>query len=104
MCSEKGGLITYVRDDFTGTERIGLYTKSDIFEAQFVDVSGPLIKNKKITIGNFYRPPRRNENLTLMGQFISEIQPILNKLRNENTFSFLAGDFNLNLLKVGLRD
>ena len=101
MCSEKGGLITYVRDDFTGTERTGLYTKSDIFEAQFVDVSGPLIKNKKITIGNFYRPPRRNENLTLMGQFISEIQPILNKLRNENTFSFLAGDFNLNLLKVG---
>ena len=101
ICSEKGGLITYVRDDFTGTERTGLYTKSDIFEAQFIDISGPLIQNKKITIGNVYRPPRRNENLPLMGQFLSEMQPILNKLRNENTYSFLAGDFNLNLLKVG---
>ena len=36
-----------------------------------------------------------------MAKFISELQPIMNKLRNENSFSILAGDFNLNILKFG---
>ena len=77
------------------------YTYSNIFEAQFTDISGPLIKNKKITIGNIYRLSRQNENIPLMTKFISQLQPIMNKLRNENAFSILAGDFNLNILKFG---
>ena len=96
-----GGLITYVRDDLTGTLRTNLETKTDLFEAQFIEVSGPLIKGKKLTIGNVYRPPKNNENLTVMARFLSQLQPLVNKLRNENSFSFLTGDFNLNLLKVG---
>ena len=36
-----------------------------------------------------------------MAKFLSELKPIVNKLRNENSFSCLVGDFNLNLLKIG---
>ena len=100
ICAPTGGLITYVRNDFNATEMPSLYTYSSIFEAQFTEISGPLIKNK-ITVGNVYRRPKQNENIPLMTQFISQLRPIVNKLRKENSFSVLAGDYNLNLLKVG---
>ena len=88
-----------VWDDFSGTVRSNLYKKSKIYEALYVEVTGPKIKNKKITVGNIYRPPRKNNNLSTVRDFIKEFRPTINKLKDENHFSLLAGDYNLNLIK-----
>ena len=100
ICSKKGGLITLVRNDFSARVRENLYKKSTFFEAQFIEVTGPSTKNNKITVANIYRPPRRNNRLITVRSFIKELRPILNVLRNENSYSILSGDYNLNLLKV----
>ena len=100
VCSKKGGLITLVREDFSARVRENLYKKSTFFEAHFIEVTGQSTKNNKITVANIYRPPRRNNRLITVRNFISELRPILNVLRNENSYSILSGDFNLNLLKV----
>ena len=58
----------------------------------------------KITIGNIYRPPRFNNNNVAIQNFITEFRPIIEKLSKEKSNCFLAGDFNINLLKVSLRN
>ena len=100
ICSKNGGLITLLRNDFSGRVRENLYKKSTFYEAQFIEITGPVIKENKITVGNVYRPPRRNNRLMTVRSFIKEFRPILNILRHENSYSILAGDYNLNLLKV----
>ena len=97
--TSKGGLITWVRQDFKGSYRENMYKSSTRFEALFVEIRGPTLKENKITIGNFYRPGRNNAS-TDVKSFCSELRPILNKLRGENSFSIICGDFNINLLKL----
>jgi len=53
-------------------------------------------RNKKIVLGNLYRPPRQTaENIST---FIDELSEIFHDLRNF-TEIYIAGDFNLDLLK-----
>ena len=88
------------KNDFSYTERTStLYKKSRIWEGQFVDVFGPSIKNK-ITIANIYRPPRNNNNLEALTNFTNQIKPCFEKLKRENTYTFVTCDANINLLKV----
>ena len=98
--SQNGGLLTYVKDDFKGTVRKNLYKKSQVYEALFVEISGSSIKDKKITVGNFYRPPRDSKRLVTVQSFCDELKPMLKRLQNENSYSVLCGDFNLNLLDI----
>ena len=78
-------------------KHLNLSENSDIFEAQFIEISGSDI-NKPVIIGNMYRPPRDvNENYQM---FIQEIEPILKELEKSNTESILIGDLNINLLKI----
>ena len=100
ICSSNGGLVTYVRSDLTGSKRLNLYKKSSIYEALFVEITGPSIKENRITLGNFYRPPRKNNKLQTIRDFIKEMRPIVNKLKSENSYSVFSGDYNLNLLKI----
>ena len=100
IVSQNGGLLIYVKDDFKGTVRKNLYKKSEVYEALFVEISGPLIKDKKITIGNLYRPPRDSKRLLTVQNFCDELKPMVRKLQNENSYSVLCGDFNLNLLDI----
>jgi len=97
ICSGHGGLAIYLHDDYKYKLK-NLYTTSDIWEGQFIEVSGDQI-NKKIIIGNIYKPPKDNtvENINT---FIDEIRPIVNTLERFKSDVVLAGDFNLNLLKV----
>ena len=54
--------------------------------------------SKTFTIGNIYRSPRtRNEDLCA---FIDGFTPIISKLENCNNDIVIAGDFNINLLKL----
>ena len=100
LVSQNGGLLIYVKDDFKGTVRNNLYKKSDVYEALFVEISGPSIKDKKLTIGNLYRPPRDSKRLKTVQSFCDELKPMVRKLQNENSYSVLCGDFNLNLLDI----
>ena len=62
-----------------------------------VDIKGGCL-SKTITIGNIYRPPRTtNDSLNV---FIEELSYTLSTLENNNTQLILAGDFNINLLKL----
>ena len=54
--------------------------------------------SKMFTIGNIYRSPRtRNEDLSA---FIDEFTSIMSRLENGNNDIVIAGDFNINLLKL----
>ena len=95
-CSAHGGLAIYLNDNLN-YKSLTLYDKSDIFEAQFIEISGSDI-HKPVIIGNMSKPPRDlNKNYET---FIHEIGPILKELEQSNTESILSGDFNINLLNI----
>ena len=66
-----------------------------------VKVQGNFL-SKTFTIGNIYRSPTtRNEGLNV---FIDEFTPIISRLDNCNNDIIIAGDFNINLLKLNEND
>ena len=76
---------------------------SDIWEGLFVDISRPEL-TKNIIISNIYRPPKFNNNNTTIRNFIDEITPVLNNLQSKSCDVVLAGDFNIDLLKINERE
>ena len=94
-----GGLATYIHNSFSAQEREKLDYSTETSEALFLDVFGKSISGK-VTIGNVYRPGRNNNNLQSIRRFINDIKPSLNTLNRENSYSFIAADFNINLLKL----
>ena len=99
VASTKGGLVTYLHESFFHTERSELYRDSALYEAQYIDVFGPSIKNK-LTIINLYRPPRNDDTVSL---FLEEIRPSFTKLKLEDSYSIVCADFNINLLNVNTK-
>ena len=72
--------------------------KSNIWEGQFIEIYGDSMCAKKIILGNIYRPPRDiNENYR---QFIDEFSTVLAKLERSHSDVIIAGDFNIDLLKI----
>ena len=59
---------------------------------------------KRLTIGNIYRTPQDNNNNKNIETLINEMSPITDKLKNENGFAVIAGDFNTNLLQINERE
>ena len=53
-----------------------------------------------IIIGNIYKPPKNNNNNDNIQQFMNELDQVLTKLDSDNKDILLAGDFNINLLKI----
>ena len=100
-CTGHGGLITYIHDKFNFTIR-DLCPESDIWEGLFVDIYNEDI-NKKVTLCNIYRPPKRNDCNAILESFNSELRPIISSLANENSHCIFTGDFNIDLLKVNER-
>ena len=74
-----------------------MYTRSDIWEGLFIDVSGHNL-HRPIAIGNIYRPPHNNNDN--IETFIEEMSPIINTLQKENKYATIVGDFNINLLLI----
>ena len=71
--------------------------KSDSWEGQFIEVSGTSLK-KKLIIGNVYRPPI---NLTENHRtFTNDLIPRINSLCRPNGEVVIAGDINIDLLKI----
>ena len=101
VCSEHGGLIIYLKREYTHNVR-DLYKSSDIWEGLFIDVFHENT-NKKITIGNIYRPPKNNNSNPTIENFIQQINPIISNLSKENSHAIFTGDFNINLLEMNTR-
>ena len=76
-----------------------MYKSSDIWEGLFIDVFHENT-NKKITIGNIYRPPKNNNSNPTIENFIQQINPIISKLSKENSHAIFTGYFNINLLEM----
>ena len=55
-CSPKGGLVIYLHENFTYST-VALYERSDVWEGQFIQISGNELLFK-LLLGNVYKPPR----------------------------------------------
>ena len=95
-CSNKGGLLIYVDNKYKSEVKMNLNTYEH-WEGLMIKVTGNNL-SKTMTIGNIYRPPRTcNENIT---KFIDEFSSVISSLENSNNNLIIAGDFNINLLKI----
>ena len=94
--SERGGLITYVDNLFHYEVRQSI-NEYEFWEGQIIQVKGGCLR-KEIIVGNIYRPPRTLREQTK--QFINEFTSLVQALDNTNLNIVLAGDYNLNLLKI----
>ena len=54
--------------------------------------------NKKIIVGNTYKPPRDNNNPTNMNAFMEELEEIMHELRSSRTDALIYGDCDINVL------
>lgn len=104
QCSTKGGLITYVHEEFKGTKR-KIFKKSNkkLWEGQSIIISGDRLK-KKLCISNVYRPPRCNNNNYTITDFIDEFNPHIEKLESGTVQNIILGDFNIDLLQLQHRE
>ena len=100
-CSAHGGLIIYLKDDYTYKER-QLCNDSNIWEGLFIDIEHEGLDNK-ITLANIYRPPKNHDNNTVLSKFNDEIRPIVTQLSQERSNFIVTGDTNINLLKINER-
>ena len=71
--------------------------KHETWEGQLTEITGGGLK-KPVIVSNIYRPPRYlNINHT---QFIDEFSLLLSQLNCKISEVIIAGDFNINLLKI----
>ena len=88
-----GGVGLYLANDLRFFVREDLSMTKEYIECLFVEINQPNFAN--IIVGTVYRPP--NSDVCLFNTTISNI---LDKLdANYNKHVFIAGDFNLDLLK-----
>ena len=100
ICGRKGGLVTYINSKYKQpVKRKNLYKSNCDWEALIVDVTGDTLPNK-ITIFNFYRPPRSNYSNASIQKFMTPFEPIIKKLSKENSVLVVCGDSNINLLRL----
>ena len=57
-----------------------------------------------LTDGNIYRPPKLNNNHASIHMFLQEFCPIINNIVTRSKNLILAGDFNIDLLKVNTNE
>ena len=94
--STHGGLATYIRNDLHYYVESSPPHTEALWENLFVVVSGDALGNRKILVGNIYRPPR--ERVELVEKFISEFKAVTESL-NKYSNVYVMGDYNLDALK-----
>ena len=96
MCSSHGGLAIYISEQFKFSTT-DLNINSQIWEGQFIEIAN-IESNKSLILGNVYRPPKNTNNL--YQSFTNEFIPILENLQRANRETIIAGDFNIDILKI----
>lgn len=96
--SEKrcGGVSIYIDSQYISKERVDLAYMEGYIETVFAEIDKQSLSNfnKNVVIGTVYRPPN-----TDIVQFNATLEIILNKIKSENKYCFLMGDFNIDLIK-----
>ena len=95
-CSSHAGLDFYLSTEYK-FEFLELHTDSTFWEGLFIKITGEKL-NKYVIVGNIYRPPR-NQNHNYQS-IISDITSILSALNTRNSEVILAGDYNIDILKI----
>ena len=98
-CSNHGGLLTYVHKDFYW-ENIAINDETTAWENLFIKVRHKTPGSKTQIVGNIYRMP--NEILHDFRMFQEEFVETLENI-NRNPV-YLCGDFNIDLLKLNVKD
>ncbi len=70
----------------------------DTWEGQVIEVKKGNHLPKPVIIGNIYRPPK--DLIDKYQEFITELSPILGTLGTTNKEVIIAGDYNIDLLKI----
>ena len=96
QCSAHGGLAIYISTKLNFST-VDININSQVWEGQFIEISN-IETNKTLIIGNLYRPPHNTNDL--YQTFINEFIPILEHLQRVNREVIIAGDFNIDLLKI----
>ena len=81
---------------------LNLYPKTTSWENLTIEISGGDLKNN-ITISNVYRPPRSGDTNAVLRSFIAEFTQYIDKLSIIKRSCCVAGDMNINLLKINER-
>ena len=97
FCSAHSGLGIYISDDYN-FKVMNMHEQSMLWDGMFVEISGRSLNDKKIMLGNIYRPPRNI--IDDYNTFFSELVPILTQLNKSKSEVVIAGDFNIDLLKL----
>ena len=96
VCSAHSGSYDIFKKEYAYTI-LPVHEQADLWDGQFIEISGmPL--NKKIILGNIYRPPNYIKDNYLM--FFDEIRSVLTGLTKLKCEVIIAGDFNIDLLKI----
>ena len=98
-CSNHGGLLTYAHKDFYW-ENIAINDETTVWENLFIKVRHKTPGSKTQIVGNIYRRP--NEILHDFRMFQEEFVETLENF-NRNPV-YLCGDFNIDLLKLNVKD
>ena len=94
--SSKGGLVIYIDDQYKADVVINL-NSYEHWEGLIIKVNGGNLL-KTLNIGNIYRPPKMlNEQINA---FTTEFSSVVASLTNSNNELIIAGDFNINVLKI----
>ena len=96
--SSKGGLITYILEDYKVKE-LDLYTDSLSWEGQFFEISGNGLRTK-LLLSNIYVPPRTPSEFS---EFENNFFPIINDLADKYKHMIITGDTNANALEFNTR-
>ena len=97
LFSVHSGLMIYLSDEYN-FKCLNLHEQSSIWDGLFIEVYRKPLNRKQLVIGNIYRPPR--ETIDNYHTFSSELAPILTFLNNSKCEVVIAGDFNIDLLKL----
>ena len=92
-----GGVAIFLKRAISYHKRTELELMGDSYESVFIEIDKDIFHNEKnIIIGVIYRPPGTDLEI-----FNEQIGELLNKIKNENKFCYLMGDYNVNLLNYG---
>ncbi len=95
-CSNAGGLVIYLQDHLRYSEKPAV--KKDTWEGQFIHIKRGDHLSKSIILGNIYRCTLYlNEHYK---EFQEQFEIHLKNFESNNTDVLIAGDFNIDLLKV----
>ena len=102
-CCGHGGLMIYEHNQFQCTTiKHKIMKKATDWEYLCVEISHQKNNSKKYIISNIYRKP--GERLDKFNVFPAEFTSFLTYIKNQNRLSYLCGDYNINLLKINMKN